>query len=396
MTIVLLLCTSLALSQDAYHNGLLSFLQTDYGLMNPTFPVGNTEADIKNSIASYGNISRVENHVSGQDFTLSTAITVNAAGENQWDAGYTIGNQTAISNGNLVIMTFWARSISSTANMYAFIEDNSTFAKAVYSQFDLTAEWKQYWFPAKVTQNYAVGGMTIGFHIATQAQEMEISGLTLLNYGSSYSLSDAPNNNDVAGYEGEDPDAPWRAEAATRIENHRKANLNLVILDVDGNPITDAVVTIEQKEHAFGFGSAVVPSRFAGNRDPNETYVSKLYDLDGNGHGFNVAVTENALKWDGWVEEWIGTPAETVSAIQSMTDNGIDVRGHVLIWPGWDQMPDDINNNKFDVPYIKNEIFERVDDMLLHPDLKDLVKEWDVINEITFVRDLENQTMCDI
>lgn len=376
--------------QDAYHTSLVSFLETNHNLQNPTYPIANTESGIKNAITSYGNISRVEKSVSDQDFTQSTTITVNVAGQNQWDAGYNAGVPSAIGTNDLLIMTFWARAISATANMYVQIEHTTTFDKEVYTLFDLTSEWQQYWYPAKASQGYSAGQLQIGFHLATQVQEIEIGGLTLLNYGNSYPLSQAPNNNDNLGYGGDDPNDPWRAEAASRIEQLRKADLNLTIQDVDGNPIPNATVVIAQTKHDFGFGSAIVPSRFPGNRNPNATYVDKLTNLDGQGHGFNEVVTENALKWDGWEEEWIGTPSQTVSAIQSLTDMGIKVRGHVLIWPGWEQMPDDINQNKDNIPYVKNRILDRVDEMLLHPQLKDLVTDWDVINEITFVRDLEN------
>jgi GH35 family endo-1,4-beta-xylanase len=143
------------------------------------------------------------------------------------------------------------------------------------------------------------------------------------------------------------------------------------------------------QKHEFGFGSALVGCRFPGNRCYDETYIQKLQDLDGQGHGFNVAVTENALKWDGWEEQWIGSPDETVAAVQWLNDHGITTRGHTLIWPGWNHMPADMMQNQNDPTYLMNRINLRLEEMLTHPILSKLVNEWDVLNEITQVRDLE-------
>ena len=161
------------------------------------------------------------------------------------------------------------------------------------------------------------------------------------------------------------------------------------VKDVSGNALSNATVKIEMIEHEFGFGSAIVACRTPGNRCYNETYLSKLRNLDGKGHGFNVGVTENALKWDGWEEEWIGTPTETVNAVKWLSDSGIKMRGHVLVWPGFDNLPEDLRANKSNLPYLRNRINERLTTMLTHPELSQYIKDWDIINEITQNRDLE-------
>ena len=133
----------------------------------------------------------------------------------------------------------------------------------------------------------------------------------------------------------------------------------------------------------------MVGCRFPKNRCYNTTYVDKILNLDGKGHGFNVAVTENALKWDAWEENWIGTPEETVAAIEWLNDHGIETRGHTLVWPGWNHMPDDMIQNQNDLPYLVGRINDRIKEMVTHPSLSKIVTEWDVLNEITQVRDLE-------
>ncbi|HMR90632.1 MAG TPA: endo-1,4-beta-xylanase, partial [Saprospiraceae bacterium] len=268
-----------------------------------------------------------------------------------------------------------------------FAEDNVTYAKELYPTLKLTDEWKRYFLPFKVTKAYAAGKMNIGLHLASQIQNFDIAGLTVLNYGSTYNISQFPSS--LGEYEGYEADAPWRAEAAARIENIRKSNLTVHVKDISGNAIPDASVKIEMMEHDFGFGSAIVACRTPGNRCYNETYLSKLKNLDGKGHGFNVGVTENALKWDGWEEQWIGTPTETVNAVKWLSESGIKMRGHVLVWPGFDNLPEDMRANKSNLPYLRNRINERLTFMLTHPELSLYIKDWDVLNEITQNRDLE-------
>ncbi|NND06153.1 MAG: T9SS type A sorting domain-containing protein, partial [Saprospiraceae bacterium] len=121
----------------------------------------------------------------------------------------------------------------------------------------------------------------------------------------------------------------------------------------------------------------------------NQNYLDKLLDLDGAGHGFNVAVTENALKWDAWEEQWIGSPDETRNAIECLNDHHIETRGHTLIWPGWDHMPDDMQQNRTNLAYLTDRINERIETMLTDATIGKFITEWDVLNEITLVRDLE-------
>ena len=52
-------------------------------------------------------------------------------------------------------------------------------------------------------------------------------------------------------------DAQWRAEAAGRIETHRKAPLSIERHDADRRPVEGAVAHIAMTRHAFGFGTAI-------------------------------------------------------------------------------------------------------------------------------------------
>ena len=388
--IALLFTSALAFSQDNYHTSLVNQLEINYNLSNPTYPLSSSDEVNRKQMYIYGNATKNEVDISIQSLEKANKINVTQVGANPYDSGLGLKTTKNVLKNDLLLFTFWAKKTSATSNLQIFMEHSTTYEKEIFANISLSDQWTQYFFPAKAGQNYGIDQLAMGIQLANAIQSFELAGFTLLNYGANVALSEVPNFLDPSKYDGSDPNAEWRARAAERIEQIRKSDITFVITDSQGLPLKDAHVEIEMQSHDFGFGSAIVPCRFQGNRCYNPTYVEKINNIDGEGHKFNEIVTENALKWDAWEEEWIGTPDETIAALEYLNDLGIRARGHTLIWPGWDLMPMDMEQNKNNIEYLKNRIFSRIDFMLTHPKLKDIVKEWDVINEITFVRDLEN------
>ena len=58
--------------------------------------------------------------------------------------------------------------------------------------------------------------------------------------------NDAP---EPPAYPGAEANAPWRAEAAARIEAHRKANLGVNVVDLSGAPVPGATVHVAMQQH---------------------------------------------------------------------------------------------------------------------------------------------------
>lgn len=375
--------------QDAYHTFLQNTLQNDYGLPAGVWVLNDTELGNLNSDYSYGNISTQDLPAVDQFFSEKVNIVVNSGGTNPWDAGYGISNVQQIGSGDVCLLVIWLRAVGNPGSVNLFVENASTFNKEVFLTLDLSTEWTPYSVPFQADQTYAPGTLNTGLHLALQAQTIELGGLAILNYSNSVSIDDLPNQTNNDQYGGWEPDAPWRAEAASRIENIRKANLTVRVENADGTPIPDAEVQIEMLQHDYAFGSAVVSRLFAGNNGHNATYESKLLDLDGEGHGFNWVVFENALKWPGWEQNWISSKAETAHAVEWLREHDIKIRGHNLLWPGWSNMPPDIQNNQNDINYIKNRIEEHIETIVAYPGIEGNIAEWDVLNEITTNRDLE-------
>ncbi len=376
---------------DFYHTNFLNQLQNQYGLTGGNWVfTSNDNTNIQSAI-SY-NVLVTKSSITGQDFDQKVALNVTNPVTNPWDAGYFIKNTNAIQQGDKVLMAVWLRSDNSTgtpSKLSIFAEDAVTYHKEIYITTTLDTLWKQYLIPFESSENYPIGDLNVGFHLGYQQQNLEYGGMTMINYGNTVALQNLPHVLNIENYSGAAANAPWRAAAANRIDQHRKANMNIQVIDQQGNPLSNVPVRIEMVRHQFAFGSAVTPRRLANNSGFDATYQSKILDLDGNGHGFNWVVTENALKWDAWEGNFVSTPTETVNAINFLTNHQIKVRGHVLVWPGWNVMPSDMQAHSNDPNYLINRINGRLNTMLNYPGIKGKVKEWDVINEIVHVRDLE-------
>lgn len=376
-------------SQDTYHNKLQSTLQSEYGL-----PVGNwvffdNENAILSEAGSYGGSFTVL-EASETDFSKLARATISNAGNNPWDAGWNIKNQSSIQGGDKLLLVLSIRSVGGTGKVNIFAEHATTFAKEVILTVDVSEEWRQYLIPFESSGSFNAQGLTFGFHLAHQAQTIEIGGYTAINYGGTIALNTLPSQLNNDKYDGAAVDAPWRATAAERIASLRKSNLSITVKTPEGALADGAKVSVNMIKHEFAFGSAITANRIAGNNIQNNTYENKIHNLDGQGHGFNWIVFENDLKWPAWEDAWLVSRPELVNAIAWLKNRGIKIRGHTLLWPGDSHMPVDISGNNTNLAFIKERINGHLEDMLNHPGIKGEIAEWDVLNEITTNRSIEN------
>ncbi|MFK7949916.1 MAG: endo-1,4-beta-xylanase [Saprospiraceae bacterium] len=392
LLVLLLFSNGIIAQNDSYHDTLTNQLQNIYNLTSGNWVfTGSETTNIGNAI-SYGNTT-TQNTATGQDFSIAVNLDIPSVGTNPWDAGYFMSNINPVQTGDKILAVIWVRTVSTplggqSGRLNIFVEDAQTYHKEFFIDANPTFQWQQYLIPFESTDNYPAGDLNFGMHLAYQEQEIEIGGMTMINFGNSVSLSALPQNLNIGDYDGIASNAPWRTAAANRIEQHRKANMQLQIVDDQGNPIPNASVHVEMLRHHYAFGTAVVPRLIANNSLFNQTYQNKLTDLDGNGHGFNWVVNENALKWRAWEEGWT-SPAETVNSIQWLLNNNIKFRGHVLVWPGWGNMPTDMQQNQNNPTYLKNRIDGHLNSILNYQGIRNKIEEWDVVNEIAHVRDLE-------
>ena len=195
---------------------------------------------------------------------------------------------------------------------------------------------------------------------------------------------------DSMTYAGREPDAAWRAEAEARIEQHRMAPLDVRVTDAEGQPVEGAVVQAAMQRHAFGFGTVVSVRAWADSSADGARYRQKLENLAGDGRSFNIAVIENALKWEPWEDGWAGTHEQTVEAVAWLREQGMDVRGHNLIWPAWKWLPEDLEARQNDPDYLRERIRDHIAEIASYPGLRGVLRDWDVLNEPVHLKDLEN------
>ena len=168
------------------------------------------------------------------------------------------------------------------------------------------------------------------------------------------------------------PAQQWLTEANTRIEQHRKANFTVTVVDDAGRAVSGADVHVQMKRHAFGFGMAVPASLIVSNSSNATKFRQKLLE------NFNQAVFENDLKYPHWLGlagsgyNW----TQTKQALDWLNSHDLPTRGHYLAWGTWN------NNNAWgasqDVSTLPQRIFDHISDKL--PKVGESVFEWDVIN----------------
>ena len=387
LTIVLLQSLTFLFSQSAYYTNLLSQLQNSYNLAGGSWIQATSESTVLSGAINYGTTATTVN-VSNQPFTQAAQLVIGAAGSNPWDAGHQYKNNTTINSGDVLLMSLWLRCTAPGGRVNIFVENATTYEKEAFYTLYLSTAWQQYFIRFDANQTYTANDLSLGLHLAWQAQTIEVGGFACRNYQNAYALEALPQVLHNEFYPGYEADAAWRAPAEARIQQYRKADLFVSAIDLSGSPISGATVDIEMLQHDFAFGSAVTASRIAGNENQDNTYQDKILNLDGNGHGFNQVVFENDLKWPSWEGSWTVSHTGLVNAISWLRDHDITMRGHNLVWPFWQYMPADMETNQSNINYMKNRINGHLDELLNYPGIKGQLADWDVINEISESQDL--------
>ena len=377
------------LAQDDFHSSLRSTLQSEYAVTGGNWLFFNNEADILTNTTQYGGAHSVL-PAANQNFETKARMVIATPKTNPWDAGWNLRNKIVIQQGDVLLLTFSIRSVGARGKVNFFAENATTFEKEVILTMPIDTAWQQYFIPVESQNPYNIERLVVGFHLGFQAQTIEIGGFTALNYSRTVAKSALPEQINNQFYEGWEPDAPWRAEAAQNIDNLRKANLTLQTRNLNGMPFPDARVEVNMLQHEFAFGSAVTADKIAGNNNQNVIYENKIINLDGKGHGFNWVVFENDMKWPAWENNWFVSNQELANAVTWLKSNGIKIRGHTLVWPGFDNMPNDIQANQGDIDYIKNRINTHLETILNYPGIAGNIEEWDVLNETVTNRSLED------
>lgn len=323
------------------------------------------------------------NHVavSGQAFDKAIRLEVKERPANPWSAQIGAKTTGPVEKGDVLLMTFWMRTIESRSESgeaavnAVFEKGAAPHTKSLNQTCSTGREWKQFQLPFAALERHGAGDARIALHLGHGVQTLEVAKIEVKNFAKSVKLSDLPRTR--FWYAGREPDAPWRKAAQERIEQFRKADLTITLIDAAGKPVAGAEIDVRMTRHAFGFGSAVAADALLGEGADKEKYRAQVVKL------FNRVVLENDLKWP----QWEGNRQRAIAAVEWLRGQKIEVRGHNLIWPSWRHLPRDLQNLKES----KEALRKRIDDHILETAgaMKGKLVEWDVINEPYSEKDVQ-------
>jgi GH35 family endo-1,4-beta-xylanase len=316
--------------------------------------------------------------VTHPQFDQALQVTIAKQPANTWDVGANTQITSEVNKGDLLLVGFWARGTSDEGKgggvcEFVFERNGGDYAKSVQYLVETPPkkEWKHYWVRFRSIADYQPGEALLNFQMGYVRSTIELAGIQAWNFANRITDDQLPSSE--LTYVGRDADAPWRVEAAARIEEHRKAEIRLTVVDANGHPAAGVPVHLSLARHAFDFGSAVSAEMLTGEGDDFDRYRETLQKH------FNAAVIENGLKWT----QWAGNPHEqprTIKALHWLQDHKIPSRGHVMVWPGHRNLPDWIKP----LEQTPDALSQVVDGHIREVGYAagEMVCDWDVLNEV--------------
>ena len=288
----------------------------------------------------------------------------------------------AVKKNDIILISFKARCLTSDKNgigvfQVYFQKNKRNWHKAISEEARAENQWRTYYYPFKADINLKNNESELCFGFGLHKQKIELKDIKILNYKQSVKITDFPSNNlplNFYAYKGMEANAPWRAEAAKRIDKIRKANITVSVTH-DNKIVKGAEVSIKMKRHAFLFGSAINMRLLRRNDYDGKMYRKKFLEL------FNSGGPENSLKWLPLAGEWGSDWAfnKTKQGLEWLKQRNIKTRGHVIIWPSWKHTPKFLKQYKDNPQKLTSEINKHIYDITKK--CEPYIYEWDVINE---------------
>ena len=312
--------------------------------------------------------------------------SVGETAKDPWLAQLKAGLATAVKKGERGLFILRARAVatnneSQQAQFRLVVADRKKpFPRIAAGQFSLDREWREIALPFTFERDFEKGTLDALVDLGYRRQTVEFENVRLLAFDASIALTQLPRTRPT--YAGHEADAPWRREALARIEHIRKGELAVIVTDAKGSPMPEARVHAVQTSSAFQFGTAVNVETLSKPSPDTDNYRRHIVGL------FNAATLENALKWPNWVGD--GKSADyherTLRELAWLRANGLSVRGHAMVWPGWRFLPAGLKDLRETPENIPALVRAHIRDIALAT--KNTVGEWDVLNEPVSNHDL--------
>ncbi len=319
--------------------------------------------------------------VAGPGFEAAWRVETRVDSSPPWAIEFRAPVARAVARGDVALLRFVARAVATTdesggAYLRLVVQKASPeWNKSVDGTHTVPREWTEFVVPFAFDADYAAGAVEVSFGLGFKRQTIELGGFDFVYYGRSQALASLPRTRST--YAGREAGAPWRAAALARIEQVRKGDFAVAVVEAQGRPVPGAVVRVEQRQAAFHFGSALQLSRLVNDGADHRRYRQKVLEL------FNAASSENDLKWPAWSGEWGAAyaRAQTLAGLAWLRNHGLHTRGHVLVWPGWRNLPPSIQALRGTAQQAEIPARVRAHIADVAGATRDLLDEWDVLNE---------------
>lgn len=282
--------------------------------------------------------------------------------------------------GDVFLLSFEAKTTQASletgeARIKWLLKQSDNYKGNLESTLSLASEWKTYNIPFQATKDIEKADLNVVMQLGFREQTFLMKNISFKVYEKGTSLEELPKTEIT--YQGMEEDAEWRKKALTRIDRLRKGNFSLH-LEKDGKPLAGKIINVKLIKHHFPFGAALNAKYVVNHHQEYQDFLK----------AFNLAVFENDLKIKSW-----GKPAQrkrTLKAMEILQKDGIEIKGHVLIWPGFNYLTPEIREHKNNPEKVSEIIHQHVTDLL--EDTQGKITHWDVVNEAYTNRDLQNIT----
>lgn len=289
-------------------------------------------------------------------------------------------HQKGYKKGTVFLLSFKAKTETASLEtgeakaLFIFKQSNNYQGNIDYTQ-SFSSEWQTYYLPFQTDRYVKKEDLGIVMQYGYRPQSFLIKDIKFEVFPEGTNIESLPKTEIT--YVGMEADAQWRKDAIKRIEAIRQGKFTLQFYK-DGQPLQNKSLNIKLKNHAFPFGA-----RMAAEDIVNETDDYKNFKK-----AFNSLVLGNDLKIKHWQRE--DKREMTLKALDKLKEEGYPVKGHVLIWPGFNYLTKEVRQNKNNPEKVTEIIENHVNSILDGTEGK--VTHWDVVNEAYTNRDLQKIT----
>jgi GH35 family endo-1,4-beta-xylanase len=313
----------------------------------------------------------------GVSVSKAIRLQTTALGANAWSSQLYVKLNPGVKKGDIIFFGFKMRGIESVTNKESTVvltntrlRVDGTTSTNLNVEGCVSDEWQQYFMAVASPVDSGANGGKFVFQLGMALQTIDVADVFAIDFGQSdVTLSQLPIMKTT--YKGMEDDAQWRKDALERIEQIRKADVSVNVTDEKGNAIKNAEVAVNQTRHAYGFGSIVNATDFYKLDAGTQTKYLNTLKMIANRSGF-----ENELKMN-----YIAQNADKIEYFLNwFKENGMDVRGHVLIYGQWSRLTPEQKVAMIENPQLlKDFTLEHIKKYVTL--YKDRIYNWDVVNE---------------